>query len=344
MRPRLVDMRLVQVALLGLVAGFTLLSGMPARAHDARPLSINISEQSQGLYVANVLVPPTVPTANQPSVQWPANCKVLKDEDTGVVGVVKETTALRCTGGLEGQHIAVRYAIYNPSLATLFRLTESSGKTITRVLPPDQLSWVVPKEPGWREVATGYFKLGVEHIWTGIDHLLFVTGLLLLAGTFRRVLVTITGFTIAHSITLTLSALDLVRVPVAPVEAAIALSILFLAREIAHPHPDGIAARYPILVASSFGLLHGFGFAAALREVGLPTNELAVGLFCFNLGVEAGQIAFIILVLVVLYIGRKLIVVTRMPTIQLSHRLGLIGGYGLGIPAAFWFIQRLGGF
>ena len=337
-------MRISGVILLTLLAVGAAVFGRPALAHDARPLSISISEQSQGLYVANVLVPPSVPAANQPSVQWPDNCKVLKRDATQVIGVMKQTIALRCSGGLEGRHIAVSYQVYNPSLSALFRLTESSGKTITRVLLPDQLGWDVPKEPGWREVAGGYFKLGVRHIWTGVDHLLFVTGLLILAGTFRRVLVTITGFTIAHSITLTLSVLDFVRVPVAPVEAAIALSILFLAREIARPHPDGIAARYPILVASSFGLLHGFGFAAALREVGLPKSELAAGLFCFNLGVEAGQIAFIVLVLAAIYLGRKVIRLTRLPTIELSHRLGLIGGYGLGIPAAFWFIQRLGAF
>jgi hydrogenase/urease accessory protein HupE len=315
-----------------------------AQAHDARPLSISINEQSQGLYVAYILIPPSVPAANQPKVQWPSNCKVLKNELQASLGVVKETTALHCTGGLEGKHIAVNYQIYNPSLATLFRVTETSGKVITRVLPPDQLDWQVPKDPGWREVALGYLKLGIGHIWSGVDHLLFVTGLLILAGTFRRVLITITGFTIAHSITLSLSALNLVQVPVAPVEAAIALSILFLAREIAKPHPNGIAERYPILVASSFGLLHGFGFAAALHEVGLPTNELAVGLLCFNLGVEIGQISFIICVLAAIYAGRKFIQMTRMPTIQLSRRLGVIGGYGLGIPAAFWFIQRLGAF
>ena len=315
-----------------------------AWAHDARPLSVNINEQSRGLYVAYILIPPTVTADNQPTIHWPSDCKVLKQDVGTSIGVVKETTALRCTGGLEGRHIKISYQVFNPALATLFRLKETSGKVITRVLSPDKLDWKVPQQPGWRDVASGYLKLGVEHIWSGIDHLLFVAGLLILAGTFRRVLLTITGFTIAHSITLSLSALGLVQLPEPPVEAAIALSILFLAREIAWPHPEGLAARYPIMVSSSFGLLHGFGFAAALRDVGLPTHELAVGLLCFNLGVEVGQITFIICVLAVIFGGRYLITTLRLPAIQLSHRLSLIGGYGLGIPAAFWFLQRMAAF
>jgi hydrogenase/urease accessory protein HupE len=329
--------------LLGVLAAGLLIAG-PARAHDARPLSVNIIEQSPGLYAATIKMPPTVTADNRPSVTWPADCTVANGKLGRATDGTAETQAVRCKTGLGGQQVAVSYAIYNPSLATLFRLKELSGKVITRVLPPDQLVWTVPKQPGWRDVAEGYLRLGVEHIWTGIDHLLFVTGLLILAGTFRRILIAITGFTLAHSVTLSLSALDLVRLPDPPVEAAIALSILFLAREIALPRPDSIAGRFPILVSSSFGLLHGFGFAAALRDVGLPTNELAVGLLCFNLGVEVGQILFILGVVTIVFLGRQAIALARVPTIQLSHRLDVIAGYGLGIPAAFWFVQRLGAF
>ena len=315
-----------------------------ARAHDARPLSVNIVEQSAGLYAATIRMPPSVTADNRPEVVWPADCTVLNAKLGLSVDATAETIAVRCPSGLEGEQVRVSYAVYNPSLATLFRLQEASGTVITRVLPPDQLEWTVPKQPGWREVAAGYLKLGVEHIWTGIDHLLFVTGLLILAGTFRRILLAITGFTIAHSITLSLSALGLVRLPVPPVEAAIALSILFLAREIAKTNHDDIAGRYPILVSSSFGLLHGFGFAAALHEVGLPTNELAVGLLCFNLGVEIGQIVFIVGLLAMIFAVRKAIEFSRIPLAPVPYRWGTLAGYGLGIPAAFWFVQRLGAF
>jgi hydrogenase/urease accessory protein HupE len=252
-----------------------------------------------------------------------------------------ETTLLTCAGGLAGKVLTVRYPIYNPSLATLFRLVGPGGQTVTRVLGPDQPAWTVPKAPSVVEVAGGYLELGIEHIWTGIDHLLFVTGLLILAGSMRRVLLAITGFTLAHSITLSLSALDIVRLPGPPVEAAIALSILFLAREIAWPSPDGVAARYPVLVSSSFGLLHGFGFAAALREAGLPQGEIAVGLFCFNLGVEIGQVVFIAGLLALVWAGRKAIAFRGLVPALEPPLLTRLAGYGLGVPAAFWFIQRL---
>lgn len=312
-----------------------------AQAHDSRPLSVNVAEQGKDLYLARLRVPPTVELDNQPQLTWPANCRVLNDRLGDGALSPSETVVVACKGGLEGQHLKVRYPIYNPSLATLFRLSELGGKVLTRVLPPDRLDWAVPKQPGLLQVAAGYLKLGVEHIWTGIDHLLFVTGLLILAGSARRVLLAITGFTIAHSITLSLSALGLVEVPVPPVEAAIALSILFLAREIAMPSPDSLAGRFPILVSSSFGLLHGFGFAAALREVGLPKNELAVGLLCFNLGVEIGQIVFIAGVIAVFLAVRKAVQAGGLILAPLQGRLTVLAGYGLGIPAAFWFIQRL---
>lgn len=332
-----------KLTLLCAVGGSVLVLG-PAAAHDARPLSVNVTERSPDLYVARIRVPPSVTADNQPKVTWPDNCGVASDEVTRPPAVARETQVLKCPGGLEGRRIGVAYRVYNPSLATLFRLREADGETITRVLPPDEPNWTVPKTPGWRAVFTGYIRLGVRHIWTGIDHLLFVAGLLILAGTVRRTLLAITGFTLAHSITLSLSALDLVRLPVAPVEAAIALSILFLAREIARPHPEGLASRYPIMVSSSFGLLHGFGFAAALREVGLPTKELAVGLLSFNLGVEIGQIVFIVAVLAVFLVARKVVATGGLARLVPNPRLSLLGGYALGIPAAFWFIQRLGAF
>jgi len=322
-----------------IVATFVLAGA--ARAHDARPLSINVVEQGKDLYLARVRVPPTVELDNQPRLIWPSNCRVLNDRFGDGELAASETAVVVCKGGLEGQRLEVRYPIYNPSLSTLFRLSDLDGKVLTRVLPPDRPDWQVPKQPGLLQVAAGYLKLGVQHIWTGIDHLLFVTGLLILAGSMRRVLLAITGFTIAHSITLSLSALGLVEVPVPPVEAAIALSILFLAREIALPSPDSLAGRYPILVSSSFGLLHGFGFAAALREVGLPTGELAVGLLCFNLGVEIGQIVFITGVIAIFLAIRKGVQIGGLTFAPLQGRLTVLAGYGLGVPAAFWFIQRL---
>jgi hypothetical protein len=309
-----------------------------ASAHDARPLLLEVTEQADGKYVANLRVPDSVEAINRPTIDWPEICTIQQGE-TGAMGTAT-TQLLTCETGLRGQTMGVQYAGYNPSLPTLFRLIAADGGVTTQLLPPDELEWIVPEQPSLWQVARDYLQLGIEHIWGGIDHLLFVAGLLLLARSWRRVVLAVTGFTIAHSITLALAVLDLVRLPIAPVEAAIALSILFLAREIVAPHPDGLAARNPILVSSSFGLLHGFGFASALQEVGLPTGELATGLVSFNLGVELGQIVFIVvafgLYAIVRRAGETFSATGELPQAQARR----FAGYALGIPAGFWFIER----
>jgi hydrogenase/urease accessory protein HupE len=253
-----------------------------------------------------------------------------------------ETVLVGCTAALEGQRIGIRYKLFNPSLATLLRFNPAGGDTRTTVLPPDQAEWQIPAAANWKTVARDYFLLGIEHIWAGIDHLLFVTGLLLLAKTARRITIAVTGFTLAHSVTLSLSALGLVRIPVPPIEAAIALSILFLAREVARPDPGSLARRFPLAVSSTFGLLHGFGFAAALSEAGLPRNEVAAALAFFNAGVEAGQLAYIAAVLILIAAaGAALRLAGLAPAGLKLPQLQTLSAYALGIPAAFWLIERL---
>ena len=196
-----------------------------------------------------------------------------------------QTMLVKCASsmnGIDGTKISIHYALYNPSLSTLLRYTPADGATRTAVLAPTESEWVVPPAPSWQTVARDYLVLGVKHIWEGVEHLLFVAGLLLIARTPRRIAFAVTGFTLAHSVTLSLSALGFVRLPIPPIEAGIALSILFLAREVALPHPGSLARRYPLAVSSAFGLLHGFGFAAALREAGLPRREIVAALLFFN--------------------------------------------------------------
>jgi hydrogenase/urease accessory protein HupE len=318
-----------------------LLLTAPAQAHDSRPFSITLTEQPGHRYDVRLRVPPTVELDNRPTLGLPEGCRALTGDETGAAARDSARLLLACDAPLAGKSLAVRYPLYNPSLATLFRLRTADGHVATALLSPDETRWQVPAEPSLSQVARAYLALGIEHIWGGIDHLLFVTGLLILAGSMRRVLLAITGFTIAHSITLSLAALGIVRLAVPPVEAAIALSILFLAREIAHPAPDGLARRYPIMVSSSFGLLHGFGFAAALQEVGLPTGELATGLLCFNLGVEVGQILFIAGVIALSIAARALVRRRSWSMRRFAWDASRLAGYGLGIPAGFWFIQRL---
>jgi hydrogenase/urease accessory protein HupE len=190
-------------------------------------------------------------------------------------------------------------------------------------------------------VAGAYLSHGIEHILFGVDHLLFVLGLILIVRSTRMLLLTVTGFTVAHSITLSLATLGVVHVPAPPVEACIALSILLLASEIVRlqtGEPSLIAA-WPWAVAFSFGLLYGLGFASALIDIGLPPGDVPLALLTFNVGVEGGQLAFIVVVLGVIQLTKQL----QMPGIVESP-LRTVTACGVGALAAFWFIERLAGF
>jgi hydrogenase/urease accessory protein HupE len=204
---------------------------------------------------------------------------------------------------------------------------------------PAHPSIVVEASPTLRQVAWTYLVLGVEHILLGIDHLLFVLALLLLVKGWKRLVGTITAFTIAHSITLAAATLGLVHVPGPPVEAIIALSIVFVATEIIHGRQGrpGLSARWPWIVAFTFGLLHGLGFASALREVGLPQQAIPLALLFFNVGVEIGQLLFIAAVAII--IGAA----SRIP-MRVPRALEVIPPYAIGGVAMFWVIQRIVGF
>jgi hydrogenase/urease accessory protein HupE len=314
-------------------------------AHDARPLSVFIAERQAHTYRVDLRMPPSLDADNRPEILWPGGCLVTSHGIRDGLEATQDTMLLKCTAGLEGQHIGIRYPLFNPALSTLLRFVPVGDATRTTVLPPDQLDWTVPPSSNWKTVVHDYFLLGVKHIWEGIDHLLFVAGLLMLARTPRRIAVAITGFTIAHSITLSISTLGVVRVPGPPIEAGIALSILFLAREIASPNSESIARRFPLLVSSLFGLLHGFGFAAALRDAGLPQKEIVPALLLFNVGVEAGQLVFIgiVLALIASMLWLARLAGRSNPGLELQ-KLEYLGGYALGLPASFWFFQRLQAF
>ncbi len=319
-----------------------LLAGI-ARAHDARPLSITLVEQSQGLYRAVVRTPPSLSPSQMASIEWPRGCERHDGSAFGVpASAGYASSLLRCPGGLANRTIRIAWPLYNPSISTLIRLETLSGISLTSVLAPDQDHWSVPSEPGRLEIAVDYARLGFAHIWDGPDHLLFIAGLLLLAVFPRRIVWAVTGFTAAHSITLSLAALDVFRVPIAPTEALIALSIVFLAAEIARSDPESFSHRFPVVLSFAFGLLHGFGFASALGEIGLPRSELTTGLLFFNVGVELGQLAFIAAAVTVIAAVRT--VVSRSARLQElrldAYRPGIVGAYCLGIPAAFWFIDR----
>jgi len=299
-----------------------------ALAHEARPVAVNIREQGDGLYAVDVRTPTSITADNRPGIGWPADCTVVSAQ------------LVRCAQPLAGRGVTVTWPIYNPSVTALLRFQPLEGATHTAVLPPDETQWIIPERTTASGVIASYFRLGVEHILGGADHLLFVAGLLLIAGTTRRIVIAVSGFTLAHSVTLSLAALGFIHVPIPPTEAAIALSILFLAREAQMNDSQSIAMRFPVLVSVTFGLLHGLGFAAALGEVGLPDREIPWALLFFNVGVEAGQLAFIVAVIAAIAIGRRLLAAGDV-TVWADKYGRVAASYLIGVPAAFWLIQRL---
>ena len=223
----------------------------------------------------------------------------------------------------------------------LLQLEFRDGSSQSAQLTPARTSYRVAEKASWLQVVTTYTLLGIEHILEGFDHLLFVLALLLIVRDWRVLLATITAFTLAHSLMLAFATLGVVRVPQQPVEAVIALSILFLASEWMHTRQGrpGAAARWPWLVAFTFGLLHGFGFAGALAEVGLPQHAVPLALVFFNLGVEAGQLLFI--ASAVLALGWLL---HRLRRPQLLLRLETLVIYVIGSISSFWLFERVSAF
>jgi hydrogenase/urease accessory protein HupE len=229
------------------------------------------------------------------------------------------------------------------STDVLVRFEFGDGAGEARRLTAGAPAFTIPDRASGLEVAQTYLLYGVEHIALGLDHIAFVLALLLLIDGGRRIVVTITAFTLAHSLTLGGAALGLVHVPGPPVEAAIALSIVFVASEVVHAGQGkpGLTWRHPALVAFVVGLLHGFGFAAALAEVGLPRDSIPVALAFFNVGVEIGQLLFIATVLCVLALGRRML---RAGHARQPARLSALPPYVIGSVAAFWLVQRVASF
>lgn len=261
-----------------------------------------------------------------------------------VGGAFVEHSTLSRPGGLAGAEIGIS-GLDRVSTDVLVRIERLDGTSETARLNSSSTSFVVVGAPSFLNVVNTYLVFGVEHILTGFDHLLFVACLIFIAGTsrgrWRRILVTITGFTIAHSITLTLAALDLVRLPISAIEATIALSIVFLAREIALSRRDTLTWRHPIAVSATFGLLHGFGFASALSEMGLPQTEIPAALLAFNLGVEIGQVMFVASLLIAFGLISQGLKTLRLRSEDWGRLIEKPVAYGVGGVAMFWTLERV---
>jgi hydrogenase/urease accessory protein HupE len=268
--------------------------------------------------------------------QFPEMCAPASEPTASqIIGAFTERTTMVCKGGLIGRAIGID-GLSATITDALVRSVRADGSVQVARLTPSAPAFVFEGTLGSLQVARAYTSLGVEHILGGIDHLLFVLGLLLIVRSRWLLVKAITAFTVAHSVTLGAATLDWVHVPQPPVEAVIALSILFLASELAkqrHGH-RGLIEHYPWIVAFTFGLLHGFGFAGALREVGLPENEIPLALLTFNVGVEIGQLLFVGTVLLALAALRRLFL--RVPA-----WIHATPAYGIGTMAACWWLQRM---
>ncbi|HZL21174.1 MAG TPA: HupE/UreJ family protein [Polyangia bacterium] len=296
-----------------------------ARSHQLDSASLSLKEIGSGSFL----------------VRWQASSRTLQD-DLGTAVIFPQPCRVQgerlgCgPGGLVGT-IAFPW-LEGTTTRVMVDIEWQSGRRLLRVVGPSSPGLKVYGIPasGLRALAPivfDYTRLGVEHILTGFDHLLFVVALALLVRRGRQLLATITAFTVAHSVSLAVTVLGLVHVPSAPVEASIALSIVLVCRECLSP-ADSLARRAPWAVAFVFGLLHGLGFASALLDLGVPEQHVPAALLCFNVGVELGQLAIIAVV-----IGLRRIA-TRLGLDRDWTRHGLI--YAMGGIAAFWSLDRLG--
>ncbi len=318
-----------------LVVGLVLVQA--AQAHRFAPSLLKVTEIGDHQY-AVVWKTPAQGTSSTPlQPLWPGSCEITNSSPPQMEGTGRvDSWQMRCDqlgeDGLVGETLGVEGLGPNQASA-LVMVSLLDGRNYQQVLNAEQTEFVIPAESSAGEVAGDYSLLGMEHIWGGMDHLLFVFGLLLLVGGGTRLLWTITAFTIGHSITLSLVTLGFFDYPVALVEFAIALSIFILAVELSRASRHDILWRNPWWLAGGFGLLHGMGFAGALAETGLPQDNVPLALLFFNVGIEVGQIAFILVVLAVWYLVRK-------PLAPWQDRLMPLPVYILGALSAMWCIER----
>ncbi len=313
-------------------------------AHEVRPAYLELRQTGPETYDALWKVPGLGEDLRLGLyVELPAGCTTVTEPRASMVNnAFTERWTVKRAGGLTGGtiHIAGLSATMTDVLVRLERL---DGTTQVTRLTPSAPSFVVEAAPRALAIARTYLALGVEHILGGIDHLLFVLALLILAKGTRRLIATVTAFTLAHSLTLAGATLGFVHVPGPPVEATIALSIVFVAAEVMHSRQGkaGLTERFPWVVAFTFGLLHGFGFASALREVGLPQSAIPIALLFFNVGVELGQLSFIASAFAVIALARQVIRRLALPQPAWAWR---VPPYAIGSVAMFWVIHRVAAF
>lgn len=311
----------------------------PALAHEMRPAYLEIRETAAGEYAVLWKVPALGDRRLGLYVRLPESCRPGAEPVGSIVeAAFYERWTVTCPGGLKGREITID-GLSATMTDALARIAYVDGTSEVARLTPESPTLTVAGAQTMLEVAGTYFRLGVDHILTGFDHLLFVLALVLLIHDRWMLLKTITAFTVAHSMTLAGASLGYFSLPQKPVEAAIALSIAFVASELLKMKPGErrLSEAYPWVVAFAFGLLHGFGFAGALKEIGLPQNDVPLALLTFNLGVEAGQLLFVAAVVIVYR------AVTAIYTVPVAPAR-MVAAYVIGIVSTLWLVSRVAGF
>lgn len=321
-----------------LVVGLLFVGSISYALHEVRPAYLQIKQIDETTYEVYWKVPSldtAVPKIN-PVFAESFDIEVLELPNfTGAFAIFSyKITSKR---PLAGSMLYID-GLNRTLIDVLVTVTYLNGETVTLMLQPDNDSIIIPGESKLRDIIQTYTLLGIEHILLGFDHLLFVLALILIVNSNWKVIKTVTAFTVAHSITLSAAALGWIFIPGPPVEAVIALSIVFLALEIVTnlKGKETLTSRQPWIVAFIFGLLHGFGFAGALQDIGLPQQNIPWALGFFNVGVELGQIAFILVI----------IILTKVLSFKKdwSKALRFIPAYAIGSIACFWLIERIVGF
>ncbi len=306
-----------------------------ACAHDPRPITVSISAPTKDWVRLEWRTPDSVPSDAVPAIATEGDCQTSAQTPLlSAEGEWRSRVDLKCVEEGSLRAIELRFPLGNPSLTTVI-LDERGDVTRRALLEPGTTRYVIGDKSA-APAARGYWRLGALHIWSGIDHLLFLMALLLIARTPRRLLGAITGFTLGHSMTLAAAVSGWIPFSVRYVEATIALSLVWIAAELLRKDRSTLTWRHPVVVATLFGFLHGFGFANVLREVGWSADEFALSLLMFNVGIEVGQLAFVAALTGCFYVVTK----NAPHPAQTLRLVTTVCGGIVGVAGSYWFVER----
>jgi hydrogenase/urease accessory protein HupE len=304
-------------------------------AHEVRPAYLQIDQIGQSRFSVLWRTPILSGMRLPVLLQFSEGIRpVSEPSERRLSDSVVERSVVDASGGLPGERINF-VGLQATITDVLVRVKLEDGTVSTTIVRPSQ-PWIeIQARQSPLHVAELFVIEGIEHILFGFDHLLFVSALMLIVRNWRALVKTITAFTVAHSITLTFATLGWIALPSGPVEIMIAFSIVLVGAEIVRMErgQSSLTIKWPWVVAFAFGLLHGFGFSGALEDLGLPPDDLPLALFCFNLGVEIGQLMFVATILMAVGALRKFVEVPRSAIVALAYTIGIV--------AAFWTIERL---